>query len=427
MEDNDKNNERYIKSRYAIIKAQRKNPVLYEDKDGEKIELSDVAMLNISGVDINYIKQADGKIVPIIQVDGILKNGEKIQVILDENGKDMACILVDRNNEFKLTPRMEAVILARAVKGTKGKIDHETLKNALCPDTIEDFEKEIGNDTLIPKNFEETIKKIRESMDKSEDGNQVIDLEELTEEEKELYDEKEETTEEELLPDDVRDEVAKIRSKEGARLKHVLLTKDPSSISDKLIDDAGLRDNGEPVYCLSFEKRSLDIDSDRVVFVQGSRVIDDRKYDEDATRVLEPYRTSSVVRSIEDDENKVIYTDLDGHTFVENMVAEPRDLNLMQKDLLREELEKLDRAEDTIRSSDMSLDQKIEECEKINNRRIEIFDKYGLKLPEIRSEIRGDMQIGDEIQDDIEERESDEIDDDGYDPRETRHIRAERE
>lgn len=421
MEDN----EKYINSILSIEKALKNNPVLYEKKgknedEEEKIELSDVALLNLSDAEVKPIKQEDGKIISIIQINGVLENGENIEIILDENGKDMACIF---RNKFKLTPRMEREILSKAITGKiKGThINDEIIRKALFPESLEDLEKEIEENNLIPKNVEETIKKIKAKDPKTNIEAVVEREEELEQEAKEA---KEETKEEVLLPDDVRDEVARIRSTEGARLKHVLLTKNPSSISDKLVDNAGLRDNGEPVYCLSFENRSLEIDSDRVIFVQGTRVIDDRRYDEDATRVLVPYRNSSVVHNVEDNENKVVYTDLDGHTTVEDMETEPRDLSLAQKELVAEELRKLDKAEKMIRESDMPLESKIEECQKINRKRIELFNEHGLKVPEIRDEMRGDDEIGEEIQNDIKAGE--EVDeDDGRDPRETKHERGE--
>lgn len=417
MEDN----EKYIKSRLSIEKALKNNPVLYEKKgkneDEEKIELSDVALLNLSDAEMIPIKQEDGKVIQIIQINGVLENGENIEIILDEDGKDMACIF---RGKFKLTPRLEREILSKAITGKiKGThINDEIIRKALFPESMEDLEKEIEENNLIPKNVEETIKKIK-SKDPKTNVEAVVEREEELEQE-----EQEETREELLLPDDVRDEVARIRSTEGARLKHVLLTKNPSSISDKLVDNAGLRDNGEPVYCLSFENRSLEIDSDRVVFVQGTRVIDDRRYDEDATRVLVPYRNSTVVHNVEDNENKVVYTDLDGHTTVEDMETEPRDLTLVQKESLARDLKKLDDAERQIRESDMPLELKIEECQKINRKRIELFNEHGLRVPEIRDEMRGDDEIGEEIQNDIKAGE--EVDeDDGHDPREAKHERGE--
>ena len=421
MDNNEKYNEKYINNRLSITKALKNAHTLDSNENGNDIKLSDT-QVDINNAETIFIRSEDGKVIPIILIPSVLKNGEKILTVIDEEGQDMACIFLDHDEEFKLTPRMEKEILVKAINGKiKGShVNDEIIRKALFPESLEDFEKEIEENNLIPKDVEETIKKIKE-VDPNTNIEEAIEKENELEEDKE---DKSELEEEAILPDEVRDEVARIKNTEGARLKHVLLTKNPSSISDKLVDDAGIRENGEPVYCLSFQKRSLEIDSDRIVFVQGTRVIDDRKYDDDATEVLEQYRNSSVVQNIEDDENKVIYTDLDGHTIVADMETEPRDLSIRQKELLAEELEKLDNEEDAIRSSDMPLEDKIEANQKINEKRIALFDKYGLKIPEIRSEMRGDDEIGEEIQNDIEERNDE---DDEYDPRETRHIREERE
>lgn len=434
MDYKEKQINEYLKNRYAYIKAYENANVYLSSEGKETIPLKNINPKNVKYRGIEEIPKEDGLIFEKSHFEIILPNGEKTILTVDKNGNDMSCNFIDENGKskkFLLTPRMQKEIISKSINGKiQGNIDSSVIKSALFPTTQEDMEKEIEKDTLIPKETEDTIKKIKEKNPNADVKKAV----ENASKEDEKDDEKEKKELE--FPEEVKSLVEEIKEKDGSKLKHVLITKNPRSISDQLTDNVGLKENGAPVYCLSFRNAAIST-NDRVVFIQGSKVIDERKFDEDATDFMNNYKNSSVVQNVEDLDSKIYYTDLDGHTIVADMVTEPRDLKPNQKEELADLLDELDNEEEAIRSSNMLLEDKIEASQKVNDKRIRAFDKYGLSVSEIRSEIRADEEIGDDIQDDIEEEKEelnsqeleDDIDveeDDEYDPRDPNYNKTER-
>ena len=409
MDYKEKQINEYLKNRYAYIKAYENANVYLSSEGKETIPLKNINPKNVKYRGIEEIPKEDGLIFEKSHFEIILPNGEKTILTVDKNGNDMSCNFIDENGKskkFLLTPRMQKEIISKSINGKiQGNIDSSVIKSALFPTTQEDMEKEIEKDTLIPKETEDTIKKIKEKNPNADVKKAV----ENASKEDEKDDEKEKKELE--FPEEVKSLVEEIKEKDGSKLKHVLITKNPRSISDQLTDNVGLKENGAPVYCLSFRNAALST-NDRVVFIQGSKVIDERKFDEDATDFMNNYKNSSVVQNV-------------------------GDLKPNQKEELADLLDELDNEEEAIRSSNMLLEDKIEASQKVNDKRIRAFDKYGLSVSEIRSEIRADEEIGDDIQDDIEEEKEelnsqeleDDIDveeDDEYDPRDSNYNKTER-
>ena len=414
MEKKEREINEYLKNNYAYAKAYQNAKVYVSSEGKEVIPLRNIDPKKVKYKGIKSIKKEDGLIFEKSHFEITLPNGERTILTVDKDGKDISCNFIDENGKtkkFLLTPRMQKQIIEESINGKiQGKIDANTIKEALFPNTDEEMEKEIEKDTLIPKKSEQTVKKLKEK-------NPSVDAKEVQDSNIEGRKKEKSDKEDIEFPDEIRDYVEEIKQRDGAKLKHVLITKNPASITDQLTEASGIKDNGEPVYCLSF--RSGDVASnDRVVFVQGAKVIDERRFDEDATNFMENYRTAAVVENVEDMDSKIYYTDLDGHTIVADMRTEPRDLKPDQKEELANILNKLENEEQAIRNSSMSLTDKIEASQKINDKRIKAFDEYGLQLSEIRSEIRADEEIGDDIQEDIEEKEDTvENIEDEYDPR----------
>lgn len=414
MEKKEREINEYLKNNYAYAKAYQNAKVYVSSEGKEVIPLRNIDPKKVKYKGIKSIKKEDGLIFEKSHFEITLPNGERTILTVDKDGKDISCNFIDENGKtkkFLLTPRMQKQIIEESINGKiQGKIDANTIKEALFPKTQEEMEKEIEKDTLIPKKSEQTVKKLKEK-------NPSVDAKEVQDSNIEGRKKEKSDKEDIEFPDEIRDYVEEIKQRDGAKLKHVLITKNPASITDQLTEASGIKDNGEPVYCLSF--RSGDVASnDRVVFVQGAKVIDERRFDEDATNFMENYCTAAVVENVEDMDSKIYYTDLDGHTIVADMRTEPRDLKPDQKEELANILDKLENEEQAIRNSSMSLTDKIEASQKINDKRIKAFDEYGLQLSEIRSEIRADEEIGDDIQEDIEEKEDTvENIEDEYDPR----------
>ena len=422
-----------LANNYAYAKA-LKNAKIYSSSEGKEedmIDLKDINPKNVKFKGIENIEQDNGLIFENSHFEILLPNGEHVILTVDREGKDMSCDFVDKDGKsqkFLLTPRMQEEIMMKAVNGNiKGNVDTQFLQEALFPVSQEEMEKEIEKDTLIPKDAMETVKKLKEknpNVDVKENIEEEKSVDEKTNKNSDEIEEEEKGDEEIQLPEDIKDTIEQIKQRDGSKLKHILLTKNPSSVTDQLMDDAGIQENGEPVYCLSF--RSGDINSnDRIVFIQGSKVIDDRRYDEDGSKFMNNYRNSKVVENVKDMESKVLYTDMDGHTFVAEMIKEPRDLKPDQKIELDKKLDELMSKEEAIKKSDMPLDTKLEMLEKINNERIKEFNEYGIEVPEIRAEIEADIEKANEIQEDLKE-DQEIAEDDGRDPRESNHDLGER-
>ena len=104
----------------------------------------------------------------------------------------------------------------------------------------------------------------------------------------------------------------------------------------------------------------------RVVMVQGDYAVDNRMYDDYMNDYMNEHRGEKVVKTTEDEHDKLTYTDLDGNTTTCEITREPRDLNCSEKELLIAEMEKLDSAAGQILASDMPIEDKTQEIIKIN-------------------------------------------------------------
>ena len=179
----------------------------------------------------------------------------------------------------------------------------------------------------------------------------------------------------------------------------------PEIIQDNL-ENTGIRENNGRVYCLRF--RDGGNIQGRVVMAQGEKVVDDRRYDDYMNDYMNEHKGQKRIKTIEDEHDKLIYTDLDGNTTICEITKEPRDLNCSDKELLQVEMEKLDNASAYILNSDMPLQAKTQEFMKINNKRLELFKSYGIEVPTVENEIEADIEISEEVQDYAEERIADE-------------------
>lgn len=461
--ENEKELNRYLKNRQAYANAYKNAKVYTSSKAENMMNLSEIDPKKVKYKGVRGISQETGLEFEISQFEVELPNGEKTIVTTTIEGNSMSCDFIDENGKsqkFLLTPEEQNKIMKKVVNGKiQGNVETELLQEALFPNSQEDMEKEIEKDTLIPNNSEETVKKIKEAKpnadvksisdnekEKSEIDNnkEKIDIDSQN---KEL--EKDKEDEEKInLPENIKDKISEIKEKEGASLKHLLITKNPKSVSDQLMETTGIEPTGEPVYCLSFKSGEVST-NDRIILVQGEKVIDERKNDEPGTSFMNQYRNSNVIENIEDNESKIYYTDIHGNTHISEMTSSPSDLNFKEKEELEKKLNEIDSKEEGIKSSDMPLENKIDLLNKVNGERLKTFDEYGINAENIRDEIEADIEIGEEVFDDItEEKENEdiineqkdddegkteqkndtekedaEVEEDGYDPRDNRRYR----
>ena len=324
-------------------------------------------------------KFAKNYVIPVT-----LPNGEEIEVIVNKNGQDMACMYKDEagnENSFQLTPRMKKLIEDMTPENLNDVIGDEAFKKEFLPNNLDKFAEKINKDELVPKNPKHAMK-----------------IAGITEEE---FQEQEEALNE--VPSETRDAVAKICSENNldiTSLKEVMEVP-PQTISDNL-EGTGINDNDGKVTCLRF--RDGEKLQGRVVMVQGDNTVDNRTYDDYMNDYMNEHRGQSVVKSTEDEHDKLAYTDLHGNTTVCEISREPRDLNCSDKEILQAEMEKLDSNAMQIRNSDMPLEMKTQEIIKINGKRLDLFHEYGVEVPTVENEIEADIEFSEEVGQDEKER-----------------------
>lgn len=337
----------------------------------------------------------DSKLARTFVVPVILPNGQEIEVIVNSKGQDMACMYKDEagnEKEFKLTPRMKKQIekgidnVPEGLEAIVGKefLDEvkEEIQTEYSPNkeiiNVEDFAEKVSKDALVPGK--------KQFIDKVNEKNGV----KSEVEENDIENNKE-------IPAEARDIISKICSEtqncDISDLKQVIEVRDPNSLTDKL-ENTGFSPTGGKIYCLRFRGKETG-GQDRIIMVQGTRAVDERRYDEDVTELMND-KYSKVVNELKDRDSKIVYTDMDGNTFVADLEREPRDLKMSEKEDLMKELANLDALkEDELASAES--EEEIANVFKISNeRRKALFEKYGIKVPEIEAEMTADTREAEE-------------------------------
>lgn len=339
----------------------------------------------------------DEKLAKKFVIPVTLPNGQQIEVIVNKDGQDEACIYRDEagtEREFQLTPRMKEVIKSSAPENLKDFISPKEIEKSLCPNNLDDYAEKVQKDELVPKSEKQALEIIHQK-------NKSFDLESEKEDNEKVEDNKE-------VPEEARDIIAKICSENDLDVGELqqVIEVPPKIISDNL-ERTGIKENGGRVYCLRF-KNGENLQG-RVVMAQGENIVDNRTYDDYMTDFMNEHRGQKIIRSAEDEHDKISYTDLDGNTTVCEIMREPRDMNCSQKELLIAEMQKLDQNARTILNSDMPLENKTEEMIKINQKRLNMFKECGISVPTVESEIRADDQISNAVQNKaIEQRNAEE-------------------
>lgn len=267
-----------------------------------------------------------------------LGNGQHVDVIVNQKGQDMACVFLDiegKESQFAVTPRLQKEILSKGLKNIEGVISTEMAKEGLIPKNLEEFEDAVEKDTLVPKNAKESVEKIKEKVPSA-------DVKVAKGEEDSKQAEEEETE----IPEGAKDAVSKFRENyKGGKLKQILEVDDPESINDKLEGNTGITKEGGKVYCLRFADSGASL-SDKVIMIQGDKVVENSKYDNDMTELMND-KTQNGVKDLEDNDSKIYITDSTGKTTEYDLIAKPKDLSIEEKkdvnvDMMRieEELEK---------------------------------------------------------------------------------------
>lgn len=342
------------------------------------------------GKEINLDLRDDKELAKKFVVPVILPNGQEIEVIVNQNGQDEACMYRDEQGnerEFQLTPRMKKSIEDMTPENLKDVIGEELYKTEFLPETLDDYAEKVQKEELVPKDKKHAIKMAG------------LKTEEVTQEEKE------QEQAEKQIPEEARDKIAKICSENNLNIKDLkeVMEVQPEVIQDNL-EQTGIKENDGRVYCLRFrDEGKLD---GRVVMSQGEKTVDERRYDDYMNDYMDQHKGQKRVKEVECEHDKLEYTDVHGNTTVCEITKEPRDIGCSEKELLQAEMEKLDKNQSYILNSDMPLEMKAEQMQKIGRKRLSIFKEYGVDVPTVENEIEADLQISEKVEDIAEDRKA---------------------
>ena len=333
-----------------------------------------------------------------------LPNGEKIELVVNHDGQEIAKILArSSEKEIELNPTIQKEI-SRSLVGVETKLDPEILVSALTPATLEELQRDLVDENLVPNSPEETVEKIKENADVRDS-----DIRAIPQEEREQEDPTEKL-EEEAVPKEVRDSLSEILSQipdlqdrdryKTLRIEAMQIT---AETLNNNLRNTGFDPNGPHVYCFKFiGGNGL---KDRIIMLQpGSKPVDERQYDDYVSDYMREHRgqTPQTEKILEHD--YIDYVDIDGNKSSQVIKKTPSDLECSQKEVLQIELEKLNDSTNSIINSDLSIEDKSRELTKINEKRLALFKEYGIEVPIVEDEIKADMEITEEVAEN-EERE----------------------
>ena len=334
-----------------------------------------------------------------------LPDGSRIDVVVNNNGADIASIYTDKEGnvtDFELSSSIKTEI-ARSINGVETKLAPAAVLSALTPETLEELQKDLAKDQLVPQSNEEVVEKVKEEYpdvpvsSAAEIGDDEEEIEETAQEIKEAEDE---------IPAEIRDDISRICSENNLDIRDLkeVMVVSSKTLTTKL-PNSGLNQNGENVNLLKFRDKSMGL-KDRVVMSQpGSEIVDERQYDDFLSDYMTEHRGQVPERETKDPHDTIYYTDIHGNTSVQEIKKEPMDLTCTQKEQLMTELEKLNNSTTQIMNSNLSPESKAEELTKINGKRLDLFKEYGIEVGTVTDEIQADIEITEEIANNGQEEE----------------------
>ena len=328
-----------------------------------------------------------------------LPNGEKIDLVVNHDGVEIATILAEvEGKEIELAPELKKEI-SRSLTGVETSISPELLISYLTPATLEDLQRDLTEENLIPASPEEAVEKIKGNGEVSDS-----DIKAVPEEERGNEEPAEVLEEEEAVPTEVRDSLSEILSqipdlqdKEKYKTLRIEAMQITAETLNNNLRNTGFDPNGPHVYCFKFiGGNGL---KDRIIMLQpGSKPVDERQYDDYVSDYMTEHRgqTPQTEKILEHD--YIDYVDIDGNKSSQVIKKTPSDLECSQKETLQIEMEKLNDSTKAIMNSDMSLEDKSRELTKINEKRLDLFKEYGIEVPIVEEEIKADIEITQEVE-----------------------------
>ncbi len=342
-------------------------------------------------------------------------NGDTMDLVIGEDWLEIAGIYSSKDGqttEIQLSPEIQKSIL-RESTGVQGKIDASMIISTLTPGTLEELQRSIVDENLVPQNKEEFAQRVNSKYPN------LVQVSEDTEVTPEEMEEKEEEAEEkvETLPEELRDRIAKVCAENGLdiTLLREALEAPPRDLNERL-DNTGFQPNGSNVFLLRFGNKGFDANgNDRIIMVQDSLQIDERQYDSMMTDYMIEHRGEDPAKE-KGHRHTIIYTDIDGNTTTQELHKEPRDLTYEEKELIQKELEKLQEAANGVKNNpNISKEDKEKLFMQINDKRKALFERYGIYPNLIMEEMEADQDtleenVGKTEEQDEQERPEPDID-----------------
>lgn len=115
---------------------------------------------------LNPERKENNKLMRTYVIPLTLDNGERIDLIVNSKGQDMACVYYDEEGNqksFELTSRMKKDIL-KDVEGEKfSKEDFCEITRELIPETLDEFSEKVEKGKLVPEGKKDVKKRLSDS------------------------------------------------------------------------------------------------------------------------------------------------------------------------------------------------------------------------------------------------------------------------
>ena len=346
-----------------------------------------------SDIEQENSNQSGAFVVPIV-----LPTGEILEVVVSNEGEELASIITgeDGSKSVRLPSKMMSQILNN-VNGIQVKIDPSLIKDAVVPNSLEELQRDLAEENLIPENSDDVVRKLKERYpDVKAEVADEESFKSIAKTQKKLR------SIWERVPEEVREEVAEMRNKEGIDIDHVQeILVAPAKKVNSAIPRSGIDITGEDlVYCVVFNSsKNNTVGSSAIILQPGRNMINERQYDDEIVNFVKDNRQKTLNRQFIN-EHQAFYTDIDGNTTVQEIHKEPRDLTVDKKLELQKRLMELEEEVKHIMDNpDILPEDKGRALIEINGKRNELFNEYGVYPNLVISEIDADTEIIEEIVD----------------------------
>lgn len=99
--------------------------------------------------------------------------------------------------------------------------------------------------------------------------------------------------------------------------------------------------------------------ADKVIMIQGEKVVENSRFDSDMTELMND-KTAGNVRTLEDRDSKLYYTDSEGNTVEYDLIASPKDLSMDEKQQVNTQMIEIEQELEAKRQEAEKIQEEIE-------------------------------------------------------------------